>query len=108
VPDREAWAIEGIIKDALFNPGSAIARISPDEARESWQARAVVKILADAGYSIVRTGSTETEWGYRFPDGHVHYCAGGEGVARYVASRADAVAVRRTVTYGPWEVVTGD
>jgi hypothetical protein len=52
---------------------------------------------------VLHDATTVTEWGYRFPDGHVHYCAGGEGVARYVASRSAAVAVRRTVTYGPWE-----
>jgi hypothetical protein len=50
--------------------------------------------------------TTETEWGYRCQGGHVHYCAGGEGVARHAASRrSDAVAVRRTVTYSPWEEV---
>jgi hypothetical protein len=64
--------------------------------------------LDEAEALVLHDVTTVTEWGYRFPDGHVHYCAaGGEGEARYVASRAaDAVAVRRTVTYGPWELVT--
>lgn len=67
--------------------------------------------LPDAAIQAAAPGShdvaAETEWGYRFPDGHVHYCAGGERTARYVAARADAVVVRRTVTYGPWEQVPG-
>lgn len=56
---------------------------------------------------VLHDVTTETEWGYRCQGGdcHVHYCHGGEQVARHVASRRDAVAVRRTVTYGPWEEV---
>lgn len=48
-----------IVKEALFNPGTAVPRICLDEAREAWQARAVPELLSQAGFSIIRTAELE-------------------------------------------------
>jgi hypothetical protein len=61
-------------------------------------------MLEAAAPILAESCASETEWGYRCRDGHVHFCHGGEPHARGVAARGDdGPVVSRTVTYGPWE-----
>ena len=70
----------------------------------------------DAAEAIVMgTATTETQWGVRTPSGYVTRIGSDEEAAKMARTLAgdwereghpDAL-VRRTVTYGPWEEISG-
>jgi hypothetical protein len=79
----------------------------PDLTRELDEAEEIV---------MGRAESIVTEWGVRtgsrsILDGQVAFCGfdrAGESRARELAAGDPGALVRRTVTYGPWEVVPGE
>jgi hypothetical protein len=61
----------------------------------------------DAAEDVAMNGATVvTEWGVRYDEqGNVGIYGTGSDHERWARMDADGVLVRRTVTYGPWEVV---